>query len=73
MRKRVRILALAFVAVAAGCGTVRPWERGRLAAPTMQFSVDPYAGEQESTIEEIAEGGTFAGQPGNSGAGCGCH
>jgi hypothetical protein len=39
----------------------------------MQFSVDPFAGEQEATIEEIAEGGSFAGQPGNSGAGCGCH
>lgn len=69
------ILALVIVVgvAGAGCATVRPWERGRLAGPTMQFAVDPYAGEQESTIEEITEGSTFASQPGNSGAGCGCH
>ena len=47
-----------------------PW---LVSGPTMQFAVDPYAGEQESTIEEITEGSTFASQPGNSGAGCGCH
>ena len=72
--RNICLLLLAVVVLAvSGCATVRPWERGRLAAPTMQFAVDPYAGEQESTIEEITEGGTYAGQPGNSGAGCGCH
>ncbi len=39
----------------------------------MQFAVDPYGGDQEETIEEITEGATYAGQPGNAGAGCGCH
>ena len=68
-----RIIFFVTLATLAGCATVHPWERGRLAAPTMQFAVDPYGGDQEETIEEITEGTTYAGQPGNAGAGCGCH
>ncbi len=64
---------LLVLVVLAGCATVHPWERERLAGPTMRFAVDPAAGEQQSTIEEITEGATYAGQPGNFGGGCGCH
>ena len=67
MRKLLVLLCLS------GCATVHPWERGRLAAPVMQFAVDSTAGEQVATTQEITEGATFAGQPGNAGAGCGCH
>jgi hypothetical protein len=67
------VLLALLVAAASGCSTVHPWQRGRLAGPTMQFAVDAYAGEQVSTITEITEGATYAGQPGNAGAGCGCH
>jgi Domain of unknown function (DUF4266) len=73
MRTLTFVALIAAMALAAGCATVKPWERGRLAQPTMQFAVDPYAGEQESTIEEITEGASYSGQPGNAGAGCGCH
>jgi hypothetical protein len=62
------------IIVGGGCSHVRPWERGRLASPAMQFEYDAYAAGQESSIVEITEGGTFAGNgPGGAGAGCGCH
>ncbi len=68
-----RLLLLAALA-AAGCATVRPWQRERLASPAMQFEVDPFADEQEASIREITEGSTFAGGgPGGAGGGCGCH
>jgi hypothetical protein len=58
----------------AGCSTVRPWQRGRLAGPTLQFQLDPYAAAQEHSILEITERGSFAGAgPGSAGGGCGCH
>jgi hypothetical protein len=69
----MRHAMLLLVVAISGCATVQPWQRGRLAGPTMQFAVDPYADEQASTIAEITEGATYAGQPGNAGAGCGCH
>jgi hypothetical protein len=66
--------ALVTLLLAAACAPVRPWERGRLATPAMQFEFDAYAAAQESSIVEITEGGTFAGSgPGGAGAGCGCH
>jgi len=62
-----------WIVVAAGCAHVRPWERGRLASPAMQFEYDAYAGGEESSVLEITEGGTFAGNGPGGGAGCGCH
>jgi hypothetical protein len=56
-----------------GCATVHPWERERLARPAMQFEVDPDAEGQAEGIREITEGATYAGAPGSTGAGCGCH
>jgi len=68
------ILAVVLVAGASGCATVRPWERGRLAGPAMQFEFDAYSEGSESAVLGITEGGTFAGNgPGGAGAGCGCH
>ncbi len=60
--------------VLGGCVTVRPWERGRLASPAMQFQMDALADEREQSILEITEGATFAAAgAGGAGAGCGCH
>jgi hypothetical protein len=72
MRRLALLLGL-LVLSAGACAEVRPWQRETLASPTMQFSFDPGA-DQESSILEITEGGTFsAGGPGSAGAGCGCH
>ena len=62
------------IVLAAGCATVKPWQREKLAAPTMQLDPDPEARSGEQSIYEITEGGTFAGGgAGGAGAGCGCH
>ena len=53
---RVRGWLLLSFLVTAGCAHVRPWERGRLASPAMQFEYDGYAEGQESSILEITEG-----------------
>lgn len=36
-----RTIFFVMLAALAGCAAVRPWERGRLAAPTIQFAIDP--------------------------------
>jgi Domain of unknown function (DUF4266) len=67
------VVLLAMMALA-GCARVRPWERERLAGPTMQFQMAPFADGQRDSVLEITEGSTFSSAgPGNAGAGCGCH
>jgi hypothetical protein len=62
------------VLLATGCARVRPWQREQLAAPIMQFELDPYAEAQARSMLEITEGATFSGAAsGEAGAGCGCH
>jgi hypothetical protein len=69
-----KTLVACVLLVVSGCVTVRPWERGRLASPAMQFQMDAFADEQEQSILEITEGATFAAAgAGGAGAGCGCH
>jgi hypothetical protein len=71
-----KIVLAGVLVVLGGCVTVRPWERGRLASPAMQFQQDPFADEQEQSILEITEGATYASAgagAGGAGAGCGCH
>lgn len=53
------------------CAAVKPWERERLAAPTMQPDAD--TGTMLPSILEITEGTTYTGGMGPVGAGCGCH
>jgi hypothetical protein len=72
----VRSFLVAVVACGAlaGCAHVRPWERGRLASPAMQFQMAPFADGQRDSVLEITEGSTFSSAgPGSAGAGCGCH
>ncbi|MGH8850915.1 MAG: DUF4266 domain-containing protein [Casimicrobiaceae bacterium] len=69
-----RCVAIAIVALVSGCATVqppRPWEKGRLARPEMQFDADPMNARLSDhiyTSKEAASGGYGVG-----GGGCGCN
>lgn len=52
-----------------GCTTVAPYERGKLAHPTMAAA--DVAGFGESHLRAISEGAT--GGSGGTGSGCGCN
>ncbi len=54
---------------ATGCGTVQPYERGKLAHPTM--SAGDMAGFGEAHLRAISEGAI--GGSGGTGSGCGCN
>jgi len=55
--------------VATGCSKVAPYERAKLAHPTM--SAGDLSGFAEAHIRSINEGA--AGGSGGSGSGCGCN
>jgi hypothetical protein len=63
---------LAFVAVVAltstGCTHVRPWERGKLAHPTMTGGNLP--GPAEEHVYAVQEGAIGGGASAESGCGC---
>lgn len=67
----VAALALTVIGLVAatGCGTVQPYERGKLAHPTM--SAADMAGFGESHLRAISEGAI--GGSGGTGSGCGCN
>jgi hypothetical protein len=60
---------LGALVAASGCGTVAPYERGKLAHPTMAAS--DLAGLGEGHLRAISEGAT--GGSGGTGSGCGCN
>jgi hypothetical protein len=60
--------ALTSVLAASGCTHVMPWERGRLAHPTM---TNELAGAAEEHVYAVHEGATGGGAAG--GGGCGCN
>ncbi len=68
-----RALALAAVVsalgAATGCANVAPYERGKLAHPTMTAA--SLAGAGESHLRAISEGAI--GGSGGTGSGCGCN
>jgi hypothetical protein len=75
LRGRVGCAALVpLIAALAGCATVtppRPWEKGTLARPEMQFDADPLdtkISQHIYTSKEAAAGGYGVG-----GGGCGCN
>lgn len=68
-RGAVLALMLAALGLATGCGTVQPYERGKLAHPTMTAA--DMAGFGESHLRAISEGAT--GGSGGTGSGCGCN
>ena len=68
-----RIVALVVMAVAlglgAGCSSVAPYERAKLAHPTMAAADS--VGFGEAHVRAIHEGAT--GGSGGTGSGCGCN
>lgn len=60
---------LALLATLLGCEAVRPYQRGKLAHPTM--SVEEPASAAEAHVYGIQEGAQ--GGAGGSGGGCGCN
>lgn len=62
-------LCLVMVALASGCAQISPYERGKLAHPTMGAS--DMSGYAESHVRAVQEGAT--GGASGSGSGCGCN
>ncbi len=74
-RARTRLaVVVVTVALLAGCATIqppKPWEKGYLARPDMQFDADPMSARISDhiyTSKEAASGGSGVG-----GGGCGCN
>ncbi len=68
---RIGILIFLTVLAAAGCATVAPYERERLAKRDMQLDRNPDATAGEQHAAAYREGST--GAMGSSGGGCGCN
>lgn len=72
MTSLVRVVVAALIVVAcAGCTTVQPWERGRLAASRMAWDPDPLAAAYAEHVRFSKEGSS--GSLSASGGGCGCN
>lgn len=65
-------ILLLLSALGAGCVTVRPWQRERLAAPAMERDVDDseLVSAYRAKVIESRTGGGVAGEA--PGGGCGC-
>jgi hypothetical protein len=70
--KRVLVFIIAAAAALAswGCATVQPWERGRLADPSMVFDADGSQVAYMTHWQEAREGSS--GGYGVQSGGCGC-
>lgn len=58
----------AAVSALSGCAHVKPWQRGKLAHPTM--STSSFAGPAEEHVYAVHEGATGGGAAAESGCGC---
>lgn len=66
------VVLLAILGGAAACAPVKPWERGRLASPSMQNKLGE-AGSRGVYRAKVLETRTGGGLPGEApGGGCGC-
>lgn len=63
------VVSFAALATATGCSTVAPYERAKLAHPTMAAA--DLAGHGESHLRAISEGAV--GGSSGAGSGCGCN
>ncbi|MGH2570902.1 MAG: DUF4266 domain-containing protein [bacterium] len=70
-RSAAILAMLALAAASAGCATVAPFERERLADPSMSFREDSRAAARELHWMEAREGST--GGAGAAGGGCACN
>ncbi len=66
-----RIAPIALGLLLAGCATVHPWERARLADPVMAAEIIPEALSMEQHFLATVE--ASAGGYGVAGGGCGCN
>ena len=74
VRPSRRWVAVALVALLAGCASMqppKPWEKGQLAKPAMQFDADPIDARLADHIYTSKEAGS--GGRGVGGGGCGCN
>jgi hypothetical protein len=65
---------IAMIVLLSGCATMqppKPWEKGRLAKPEMQFDADPTDARLADHIYTSKEAGS--GGRGVGGGGCGCN
>ena len=68
-RGAVKLLAIvAAVSSLSGCVHVKPWQRGKLAHPTM--STSGFSGPAEEHLYAVHEGATGGGAAAESGCGC---
>jgi hypothetical protein len=71
---RIVIMMVVLAAAAlggAGCATVEPWERGRLAEYSMRADRDPFDDSLQEHVYFTRE--AAAGGRGVGGGGCGCN
>jgi hypothetical protein len=68
-RLSMALAALATASLVTGCTAVAPYERGKLAHPTMTAGGLSTMGEEH--LHAISEGAT--GGSGGTGSGCGCN
>jgi Domain of unknown function (DUF4266) len=68
---RVFALVLGLAALASGCSTVQPWQRGTLASYEMRPDRDPVATAMAEHIYFSRE--ATVGGRGVGGSGCGCN
>ena len=69
-----RWVGIAMVVLLSGCATLqppKPWEKGQLAKPEMQFDADPIDARLADHIYTSKEAGS--GGHGVGGGGCGCN
>jgi hypothetical protein len=69
-----RWVAVVMVVLLSGCATMqppKPWEKGQLAKPQMQFDADPMNARLADHIYTSKEAGS--GGYGVGGGGCGCN
>ncbi len=69
-RRCLSALGIAVVLASAGCATVQPWQRGRLADTCMTFDPDASAASYAAHWQESREGSM--GGSGVQGGGCAC-
>jgi len=75
MKTVARLLCIASLLLAAGCGSVEPWvkpyERQNFADPIMALDRDPVSSAYINHVFEAREGAR--GALGSHGGGCGCN
>jgi hypothetical protein len=74
VRPSRRWAAVAMVVLLCGCASMqppKPWEKGQLAKPAMQFDADPIDARLADHIYTSKEAGS--GGYGVGGGGCGCN